>query len=165
MKTFVHRLSLAGHRRLILPSDGEPAIVAWKTQVAARLRTEHGVEILPQESGVDDSQGNGLAEHAVREIKAETRTLRHQCEIIHKTTLPENHHIIPWIVEFAALSINVGRRGPAGRTAYELRYGRAFRRELAVFGEKVLYLPSGHGKAKLGDKFLGGLYIIDVCRE
>ena len=103
---------------------------------------------------MDDSQGDGLAEHAVREIKAKTRTLRHQCELIHKAQLPENHPMVPWVVGFAAMSINVGRRGPDGRTAYELRYGRVFRRELAVFGEKVLYLPSGHGQAKLGDKFL-----------
>ena len=159
VKSFVHRLSLAGHRRMILRSDGEPSVVAWKTQVAAKLRLVHGIEILPQESGVDDSQGNGLAEHAVREIKAKTRTLRHQCETIHKVSLGEDHLLIPWIVEFAAMSINVGRRGADGRTAYELRYGRAFRRELAIFGEKVLYLPSGQEKVKLADKFHEGLYI------
>ncbi len=124
-KSFAHHFSLACHRRLILRSGGEPSIVARKTQVAAKRRQEHGVETFSsQESGFDDSEGN--AEHAAREVKAKTRTLRHQCELIHKAQLAEDDPLVPWIVEFAAMSIKVGRRDADGRTAYELRCGRAF---------------------------------------
>ena len=73
-------LSLAGHRRFVLRSDGGPAILALRTLVCAKLAGEHGQETVVETSPVGDSQGNGLAEQAVREVKAKTRTRKfHTC--------------------------------------------------------------------------------------
>ena len=44
---------------------------------------------------------------------------------------------------WAATSINLGRVGPDGRTPYELRFGKRWRRELVCFGERVLWVPPG----------------------
>ena len=37
VQTFVHRLSLAGHERLVMKSDGDPSVLVWKTQVDVGL--------------------------------------------------------------------------------------------------------------------------------
>eukprot|EP00971_Amphidinium_carterae_P275602 5468716-Amphidinium_carterae.1 len=75
------------------------------------------------EASKGDSSGNGLAEHSVRELKAKTRGLRLQVEELHDITLVHSDAIVVWMVLFAAMIINIGRRGPDGRTAWELRYG------------------------------------------
>eukprot|EP00971_Amphidinium_carterae_P290322 5764275-Amphidinium_carterae.1 len=43
------------------------------------------------------------------------------------------------MVLFAAMVINIGRRGPDGQTAWELRYGRNCDRQMAEFSEQVLW--------------------------
>eukprot|EP00971_Amphidinium_carterae_P115820 2294095-Amphidinium_carterae.1 len=61
-----------------------------------------------------DSSGNGLAEHAVREVKAKTRGLRLQVEEMHNVTLVQADPIVVWMVLFASMIINIGRRGQDG---------------------------------------------------
>ena len=73
-------LSLAGHRRFVLRSDGESAILALRVLVCAKLAAEHGQETVVETSSKGDSQGNGLAEQAAREVKAKTRTLKFHTE-------------------------------------------------------------------------------------
>ena len=76
VKTFVHRLSVAGHKRTVMSSDGEPSILAWKTRVAAGLTRLHGIEVVREERAAGDSQGNGSAEHNSKcDVKARIRTL------------------------------------------------------------------------------------------
>eukprot|EP00971_Amphidinium_carterae_P177580 3521966-Amphidinium_carterae.1 len=80
-----------------------------------------------------DSSGNGLAEHSVRELKAKTRGLRLQVEELHNIILVHSDALVVWMLLFAAMIINIGRRGPDGRTAWELRYGRNCGRQMAEF--------------------------------
>ncbi|CAK0830057.1 unnamed protein product [Prorocentrum cordatum] len=139
-------------------------LVALKTRIGAKLKEEYGIETVPEESAVGDSQGNGLAEHAVREVKAKVRTVRAQVDDLHGVSIGVEHPVTPWMVEFAAMSINLGRRGADGRAAWELRRGRPFNKDLACFSEKVLYLPGGKRKAGIEDKFLAGLYLGPTLR-
>ncbi|CAK0851548.1 unnamed protein product, partial [Prorocentrum cordatum] len=155
----IGRLASAGHKRFVFRLDGEAPLVALKTRIGAKLKEEYGIETVPEESAVGDSQGNGLAEHAVREIKAKARTVRAQVDDLHGVSIGVEHPVTPWMVEFAAMSINLGRRGADGRAAWELRHGRPFNKDLACFSEKVLYLPGGKRKAGIEDKFLAGLYL------
>ncbi|CAK0792782.1 unnamed protein product, partial [Prorocentrum cordatum] len=163
-KSWARRLVSAGHKRFVFRSDGEAPLVALKTRIGAKLKEEYGIETVPEESAVGDSQGNGLAEHAVREVKAKVRTARAQVGDLHGVSIGVEHPATPWMVEFAAMSINLGRRGADGRTAWELRYGRPFNKDLACFSEKVLYLPGGKRKAGIEDKFLAGLYLGPTLR-
>ncbi len=55
------RTAQPGHKQIILRPDGEPAIVALRA-AAALLRSEHGVEVVVEESGVGDSSSDGSAE-------------------------------------------------------------------------------------------------------
>ena len=54
-----------GHKKIILRSDQEPAILALKAEVINRLI---GYEAIPQESPVGDHQSNGDIENTVREL-------------------------------------------------------------------------------------------------
>ena len=55
--------------------------LTWKMEVCF-------VEVVLEESAVADSQGNGLAEHALCEVKAEIRTLKKQVQELHEVSLP-----------------------------------------------------------------------------
>ena len=58
---------------------------------------------------------------------------------------PGGHPVLPWLVECSAAMANRCRRGPDGKTAYELRKGRKFARELPHFaGGDPLHDPWGH---------------------
>ncbi|CAK0826156.1 unnamed protein product [Prorocentrum cordatum] len=163
-KSWSRRLASAGHKRFVFRSDGEAPLVALKTRIGAKLKEEYGIETVPEGSAVGDSQGNGLAEHAAREVKAKARTARAQVDDLHGVNIGVEHPVTPWMVEFAAMSINLGRRGADGRTAWELRHGRPFNKDLACFSEKVLYLPGGKRKAGTEDNFLAGLYLGPALR-
>ncbi|CAK0903034.1 unnamed protein product, partial [Prorocentrum cordatum] len=135
-KSWSKRQASAGHKRFVFRSDGEAPLVALKTRVGAKLEEEHGVVAVPEESAVGDSQGNGLAEHAVGDL--------------HGVSVGIERPVTPWMVEFAAMSINLGRRGAGGRTAWVLRRGRPFNGDLACFSEK--------------DELLAGLYLGPALR-
>eukprot|EP00971_Amphidinium_carterae_P014403 284487-Amphidinium_carterae.1 len=62
------------------------------------------------EASKGDSSGNGFAEHSVRELKAKTRGLRLQVEELHNITLVQSDAIVVWMVLFASMIINIGRR-------------------------------------------------------
>ncbi len=53
----------AGHAKVTVRSDDEPAIVAWKEATMSELQKK-GVHVTKEETAVGDSSGNGLAEHA-----------------------------------------------------------------------------------------------------
>ena len=55
-------LDLLGHKRIILKSDQEPAIVALCAEVKHKWRGD----ILPERSIVKDSSGNGMIESGIR---------------------------------------------------------------------------------------------------
>eukprot|EP00971_Amphidinium_carterae_P136479 2704191-Amphidinium_carterae.3 len=67
----VEFLQLLGHRRLVLQSDGEPAILALKKQVRAAAAD---IEIIPQESPPGDHNAAGVAENnGVKRVKGLAR--------------------------------------------------------------------------------------------
>ena len=59
-------------------------------------------------------------------------------------------------MQFCCLCINVGRRYADGKTAYELRCGRSWKRALCNFAERVMWLPSGKRD---------GTDVADYCME
>ena len=144
-KSFTELLRVAGHSRMVLRSDSEPSIVAFKTEVARLLSSKYGQEVLPENAltGAASSASNGLAEHAVNEIKSKVRCLKSALETFLKITVPSSHPSLTWLVSWAAITMNLFRRGPDGRTAWELRHGRSFNRQVCVFGEHLLWMAPG----------------------
>ena len=67
-----------------------------------------------EESVVGKSHSNGLAENALRKVKEKIRMLKKQVEELHKVELGVGRLIYRWLLQFAATSINLGRKGPDG---------------------------------------------------
>ena len=62
-------LNETGYQRLILKSDGEPAIVALKREVKAKTA---GIEVILQEAPTGDHSANGAVEVAIRDEKRQS---------------------------------------------------------------------------------------------
>ena len=99
MKTYVHRLSLVGPKRMVMMSDGEASILAWKTHVAAGLARWHGVKVVSSCCGRCAGQRIGGA-CDTREVKGNTRQLTKQFVELHKVEPKVDHLIHLWQVEF-----------------------------------------------------------------
>ena len=112
-------VSRAGFGRLSFRSDSEPAILALKRVVGHILTTKFGTEIVPEEASMGDSSSNGLAEHAVREVKAKARSLAHGLKRLIGQELESTHPVVTWLIQWAAMTINIGRRGIDGKTPWE----------------------------------------------
>ena len=63
-----------GSTGVMVRSDQEPSTIALKEAAASRVRPDR-VKVVPEESAVADSRGNGLAESTVKEVKNLARTL------------------------------------------------------------------------------------------
>ena len=145
--------------RFTLKSDQEPAIMALKTAAARLVQAATGKEVVLEESPVSDSSANGLAENAVKEVKGVIRSLRWAFDELHGIKLDVQSPVLPWMVRHAGSMMSRARRGRDGRTAFELRKGRPYRRRLPAFGEKVMYLKAGKQKSRLEDRWLEGLFL------
>ena len=133
-----------GYRRQVIRSDGEPAILAHiQASVHLAMLQNEATELVREVSTKGDSAGNGLAEGAVKEVKGKIRTLRHAAEEALGRKIPDTAPALSWLVTFAAMSINLDRAGVDGRTPYELRYGRSFKRALVLWGQKVQCMRPG----------------------
>ena len=63
-------LDQLGHKRVVLISDQEPAIIELKEGLE-RVREE---ELTMEESPVEDSQSNGFIERAIQEVQGQIRS-------------------------------------------------------------------------------------------
>ena len=60
-----------GIRRLIFKTDQEPAIIALRERIIEALGSK--VEVIPEESPVNDHQVNGEIENAIKELEKQIR--------------------------------------------------------------------------------------------
>ena len=138
-----------GFPKVIVKTDQEPAILEVKREAAKLVRDEGGIEVVPEESQAYVSPTNGIAEQAIQAIERKVRTLKYSVEQLHGVKLPPNHAILPWCVEFAGqIESRMHRYSGIGRTAFELRRGKTYKRKLPPFGEKVAALTLGKKKIK-----------------
>ena len=63
---------------MIFKTDQEPAIIALKERIIESLGKT--VEVIPEESLVDDHQANGEIENAIREFEKQIRVLKSSVE-------------------------------------------------------------------------------------
>ena len=82
-------------------------------------------------------------------IERKVRTLKFSVEEVHGVRLTPNHPLLVWAVEYASQVTNRQHKyAGEGRTAFELRRGKAYRRPLPPFGEKVAAMVLGKKKQK-----------------
>ena len=149
-------IELLGYKKIVLRSDGEPAIVALKEAV----RRETEVEIVMETTPVDDHQANGVVESAVRQVQGQFRAMKDALDSRYKTRVGGDHPAIPWLVTHAASVITRMRKDSEGFTAYRRWKGRAFNRPVTEFGECVLYLPAKTaGRDKFDVRWQEGIWL------
>ncbi|CAK0894978.1 unnamed protein product, partial [Prorocentrum cordatum] len=147
-----------GYKKIIFRSDNEHALLKLLDKVSENLM---GVECVPRTSPEGDSQANGRAEAAVREIKNQCRVLRSELREKYGKPIPEKCSLFTWLPRFAANCVNRYRLGKDGRSAEHRRSGRRWKRPAVNFGEKVMYRPAGAVKsqASLEDRMKMGIYV------
>ena len=88
-----------GSGRIIIRSDQEPAILAHRDKACdSCIVAVPGLMILREVSSVGQSQANGLAEGAVREVKCKFRSMRFCTEEKLGAEIPSDHPILSWLV-------------------------------------------------------------------
>ena len=103
-----------------------------------------------EESPVGEHKSNGEVENTAQVIQGQVRTLRLGLQARYQTVLRSDHPIMPWLIKHAALLINVCKVGEDGRTSWERRKGKRFKRQLPEIGECVWFLKAlTEGKEKL----------------
>jgi hypothetical protein len=148
-RQIVHDLDNLGYKELVLKSDQEPAMLTLVEIVKASWNGDAALENSP----IRESEANGAVERAIQTWEGQVRTLKDALEYRLSCTIPPDHPIMTWMVEYAASLIRRCLLTTDGRTPYEKIKGRASRRSVALFGEKVWYKPS-HGRSKTLDYVL-----------
>ena len=128
-------LNCLGHRKLLLKSDNEPAILALKTSV--KKATEE-VDIAFQEVAVGDHAANGMIESEVREIAKECRVIKSCLETRLGVKLDYKHPLLLWIPAYASAIRARCWMLEDGKTPYHRNYGKEYKRKLPAYGEQVL---------------------------
>ena len=66
-----------------------------------------------------------------------------------------------WLSKYSVAMVNKCRRGPDGKTAFELRKGRKFARALPHFAEKILFMIPGvtKGVARVEPRWEDGIFL------
>ena len=78
----------------------------------------------------------------------------------YKDTIGEKQMVLPWLVRYAAVLINICRTGEDGKMAYERRRGRKWKKALPVFGECIWWMrPESAGEKKLETRWENGIYL------
>ena len=156
VKQLAKQIALLGYKKIILKSDGEPAIKALKEAV----RNEVSADITPEESPVGDHAANGDVENAIRQVQGQIRTMKDALESRYGERIPRDSHILPWLVMHAAATITRYRKDADGITAYRRWKGKEFKRDVAEFGENVWYLKSDSaGKNKYANRWQEGIWL------
>jgi hypothetical protein len=145
----VNDLDNLGYKDIVLKSDQEPAMMSFVEIVKANW---NGNAVL-ENSPVRESEANGAVERAIQTWEGQVRTVKDALEHRLGCVIPPDHPVMTWIVDYSASLLRRCLVTADGRTPYEKVKGRASRRSVGVFGEKVWYKPT-HGKSKTLDYVL-----------
>ena len=138
----------AGFTKMILKSDGEPALVALKQKVK---ESKSHLELHLMETPVEDHKANGFIEVGVRELKRQCRALLSDLQHRLGFDVEPHHPLMLWLPRHAAFLLTRYRVGPDGKTAFERTYGKKWRIPLVRFGEHIMYRPRANRGGRRDD--------------
>jgi hypothetical protein len=138
----VQAISWLSHTRVIVKSDNEVALVSLVRDALRVLRVEcEGVG--EEHSAKYDSQSNGQAENAIRNVRGIFRTMRLCLEARIGKVIELDHPVLSWMLEHAAFVYTAIHKGQEGKTAWEKARGRPFAMHVVGFCEQAVFkLPS-----------------------
>ena len=162
--------------RFAYRSDREPAIVSL-IQDACAMAGRNGVKIhavedespepdvaeaqvaVPEHSHPGESQSNGLAESAIKELVDHVRTLKMSLEHRLRGRLPNKLSVMAWLVEHSSYVLNRCKLGTDGRTAYGRLHGKESTARLCEFGERILWCVPRKHRCKLDARWRYGIVL------
>ena len=98
-------------------------------------------------------------ERAIQTVQGQLRTMRLALQSRYKSPIRSDHPIMPWLIKHAAFLLDISKVGDDGRTAYERRRGKRFKKVVPELGECVWYLkPQTEGKEKLDSRWESGVF-------
>ena len=122
-----------------MKSDQEPALRSIVEDVG-RLKVSDGSgRYVVEYSPVGASQSNGMIERAIQSVSGQTRVLLGALEEKWGCSIPYDHPLICYIVEYAGVLLNRFEVGVDGRTAYERNKGKKATTLGRGIGEAVLW--------------------------
>ena len=119
--------------KILLKSDGEPAIIALRDAVAAY----HGGVVVPERPPVGESQAHGAAEESGKTMRGIVKVYKVQVETQASIKIEAVDCIILWMIRWGAMSYSRFKVGEDGKTAYERQKGRKCRLEVVPCGEII----------------------------
>jgi hypothetical protein len=145
-----------GYGEVVLKSDQEPSIMALKREIKERLRGT----VKTEESPVGEHQSNGEIENAVGRVQGQYRSIKHWLEARIGEKIKGDSSIVAWMVRHSGNVINRYQVGFDGETAVKRGRGRDFKRDVAEFGEYVMYLRlESEGKDKGESRWGEGVFL------
>ena len=140
----------------VLKSDTERSIVAWRDAALSQFPN-----MSYENATKGESQSNGLVESMIGKLEGQVRTLKSALQEHYDVELNPKHPILPWLVDYAGVTLSRFQRGADGRTPYERSTGKPWRIQVPEFGECILYQPLKGEKvgSKMEPKFEPGIYL------
>ena len=116
-------LHLGYRGRVLIKCDNEPAILALREAIIARL-PDGAIPVAPAPG---ESASNGVVENAVKIAKGLMRVHLSALERKVGARFPSDHPMIAWLAEFVGDTCTKYLQGADGRTSYERLFGKPVR--------------------------------------
>ena len=121
---------------------------------------ERHERIIMENSPVYESKSNGMIENTIQQVQGQFRAMKDNLESRIGVRISGESTIVPWLVMHSARTLNRFSVGSDGKTAYRRWKGKDFRREIAEFGEVVMYLkPGTRGQDKFSCRWERGVWL------
>ena len=127
-----------GYSEITLKSDNGPAIVQLLKEVLKSLKVSSVDKAMGEHPAPYDSKGNSAAENAVKQVQGLLRTHKSALERHITKSIPREHPVIAWMVEYVAFLLTTRRVKSNGLTPYQHLRGKQFVHPLLCFGGKCL---------------------------
>ena len=141
--------------KVVLRSDGEPAMVALTDAVAVARRAE----AVTLRSPVRESRCNGKVERAIRTWRGQFVSLKDHLESQSEAVVPADSPVLTWLVMHAAQVLTCNKVGQNGRTAYEYITGHRLKSVIVPFGEKIHFMVAPSKTEKTLSNWKIGVYL------
>ena len=165
----VQDVVMSGVTQIVIKSDQEPAILDLKNAVMKELKkinVEGPIEVQPEESAVGSSSSNAVIERSVWEMQSTTRALIAYAEWVNNCTFETGDVILSWAVEYSGQIVSrFQRHSNDGKTSYELRKMKSYRKAVVPFGELVMFMPAEKPKDKGEQRNMTGVMLGLVDRS
>ena len=103
---------------------------------------ETDAEVMPEESQVGASAAGAVVERSVWEVQSSAMSLMAYAESVQNTTFELGSTILALAVEYSRQVVNRFQRSVSdGKTAYERRKQKSYRKALVLLGELVIFMP------------------------